>query len=788
MFLSRKLLLLSFISLLTACGGGRSSNANTTGGNTPDNIPNKRLPLFSWSPVSDATQYELGYEKIDGTAWQSIVRSPSGFNCQLGSCSYSPKNLTVGTQFRWFVKAYVVGNWQSWSVEKTATVKQTNISTGGGNGGASNSGDKQAPTTPTNLKKDKVKADSVSFTWNKSTDNLKVTAYNIYRNGNYLSFTEKSSFKDQTVKPDTSYKYQVKAVDAAGNESAASNSLSVRTEKLGIISIKEPAGIYNTAKNVLQVAVKTISGSGACKIGQYDGCTFGQVLNDLNWQDDFKPEVRAEFSTEDGFNAEATIRQRGGYTRFNPMKSFRVKLEKGSNGKKTYWQGERKIQLLKSFDDITRVKHKLSYDLFAEVDHLPSMRSQFVRLKVKDKGSFNFSRNPSYSPQSSYKETDMGLYLQVEYFGKEYLARRNWRKGSNIYKADNFAFEWDSATQAALSVDEKGKPYDEKAFEKLLDIKSGKDHRELTNFMEAIHDDSNDFNTDVLGKYLDRDNYITWLAINILTANNDTARHNYYLYNPKGTSKFYFVPWDYDFAYNGSDVTYMVAGKAVKTEKPPYWYTHASRWGNDLHGRFLKSSNNLAALKQRVIVLKQSIFSNTNIKAKLASYKSAIAYYVTNDVDDQWDIYHQSSESARIAAYGKELDALAGNVEKNYSNFLKYFNSPMQFYMEPALVTGGEFYITWDDSVSLQGNSVSYDVIISTSPHFNRSDIVEENVGISGHKLRISWAHSSGQFFVKVIARDSQGNWQGAGNDYDVTDASGTILYKLRGIESFNVN
>ena len=691
MILLRKLTILGLVALLTACGSGSGSSGSN---DAQDDKPIKNNSLFKWSPVSGATQYELGFEKVDGSSWQSVVKSASFFNCQSGLCSFSPKKIVVGTQFRWFVKAHVAGKWQEWSEGEQVTVSKNN---------------NDQPNEDTN-------------------------------------------------------------------------------KQPSLFGIKEPKGIYDTNNSVLTLSVKILSGAGACTQDQYDGCTFGQVLNDIHWKDDFKPEVKAEFTTEDGFHATATIRQRGGHTRFNPMKSFRVKLEKGSNGGKVYWQGERKIQLLKSFDDLTRVRHKLSYDLFSEVDHLPSMRSQFVRLKVKDKGLFSFERTPSYSSQSSYKETDMGLYLHVEYFGKEYLARRKWKKGSGIYKANDFAFDWDSDTQDALSVDAKGKPYDEKSFEKLLEIKSGKDHRELINFMEAIHDYSNDFNTDVLGKYLDRDNYITWLAVNILTANNDTVRHNYYLYNPKGTSKFYFVPWDYDFAYNGPDIAYSSSGRISMPEKPPYWYTHASRWGNDLHGRFLEDSSNLAALKKRVRALKQSVFTKSNIKTKLARYKSAIASYVTSDLDDQWDIYYQSSESARIAAYGKELDALANNVETNYTNFLKYFNSPMRFYMNTVKISEERFSLSWGEAVSLQGNNVSYDLIISETPQFNSSDIIEEITGITSLKHRMYWSHSSGQYFVQVIARDSQGNWQAPSNDYDVTDDYGTVLYKLHGVDTFTVD
>ena len=62
----------------------------------------------------------------------------------------------------------------------------------------------------------------VNLSWNASTDNVGVTGYRIYRNGQFLTSPTGTgtSFTDLTVAPASTYTYQVTAIDAAGNESA----------------------------------------------------------------------------------------------------------------------------------------------------------------------------------------------------------------------------------------------------------------------------------------------------------------------------------------------------------------------------------------------------------------------------------------------------------------------------------------------------------------------------------------------------------------------------------------
>ncbi len=92
-------------------------------------------------------------------------------------------------------------------------------------------GDTEPPTAPTNLTATNVQANQVTLNWNASTDNVGVTAYDIYRDSTKIDEVGGSTttYQDTTVVPDTTYAYFVRARDAAGNESPQSNTINVTT-------------------------------------------------------------------------------------------------------------------------------------------------------------------------------------------------------------------------------------------------------------------------------------------------------------------------------------------------------------------------------------------------------------------------------------------------------------------------------------------------------------------------------------------------------------------------------
>ncbi|MEI0737602.1 fibronectin type III domain-containing protein [Paenibacillus sp. JTLBN-2024] len=72
---------------------------------------------------------------------------------------------------------------------------------------------------------------SVSLSWNAATDNVGVTGYRIYKGLRLPDpFPERSlNYTVTGLNPDTAYTFTVRAIDAAGNESANSNAVTATT-------------------------------------------------------------------------------------------------------------------------------------------------------------------------------------------------------------------------------------------------------------------------------------------------------------------------------------------------------------------------------------------------------------------------------------------------------------------------------------------------------------------------------------------------------------------------------
>jgi chitodextrinase len=89
--------------------------------------------------------------------------------------------------------------------------------------------DTQAPSTPTGLKADTVTATSAALSWTASTDDFGVAGYRVFRDGTQVGQVSTASFTDTGLTTGNSYSYTVKAFDAAGNVSAASDAKTVTT-------------------------------------------------------------------------------------------------------------------------------------------------------------------------------------------------------------------------------------------------------------------------------------------------------------------------------------------------------------------------------------------------------------------------------------------------------------------------------------------------------------------------------------------------------------------------------
>jgi len=106
-------------------------------------------------------------------------------------------------------------------------------------------GDVTPPTVPTNLTSSAKTSTTVSLSWTASTDDVDVTGYDVYKGAELAGSTTTTSYIVTGLTPGTLYTFTVKAKDAAGNQSAASSGLSVRTTASDpVVPIGQPVTLY----------------------------------------------------------------------------------------------------------------------------------------------------------------------------------------------------------------------------------------------------------------------------------------------------------------------------------------------------------------------------------------------------------------------------------------------------------------------------------------------------------------------------------------------------------------
>ena len=96
---------------------------------------------------------------------------------------------------------------------------------GGGGGGSSPpppAADAIAPSIPTAVSLEALPGKLINITWAASSDNMGVSGYDVYRDGQVVGSTTGTTYADSGVDPDVDYCYTIAARDAAGNSSGQS--------------------------------------------------------------------------------------------------------------------------------------------------------------------------------------------------------------------------------------------------------------------------------------------------------------------------------------------------------------------------------------------------------------------------------------------------------------------------------------------------------------------------------------------------------------------------------------
>ena len=219
-----------------------SAFSNIANATTPDTIaPTAPTNLVSPSKTSSTVTltWTAATDNIGVTGY-NIYRNGGTTPVNTGAVTgltFTDSGLTQLTGYTYVVKAYdAAGNVSPAS----STLSVTTV-------------DGLPPTAPT-VSTSAQTYTGITLNWTASTDNVGVTGYSVYRNGVYVAATAGTvyTFTDAGLTPNTTYTYTVKAYDAAGNYSVASNSLAVKTVQdtvapAKVTGVKGTSGSKNSA-------------------------------------------------------------------------------------------------------------------------------------------------------------------------------------------------------------------------------------------------------------------------------------------------------------------------------------------------------------------------------------------------------------------------------------------------------------------------------------------------------------------------------------------------------------
>jgi serine protease len=113
--------------------------------------------------------------------------------------------------------------------------------------------DTVAPTVPTGLTAVAASASQINLSWKTATDNVGIAAYKVYRNGTLIATLGKvTSYSNSGLTPATTYSYAVQACDGAGNCSAKTVAVSVKTSA-DTVAPTVPTGLTAVAASTSQI-------------------------------------------------------------------------------------------------------------------------------------------------------------------------------------------------------------------------------------------------------------------------------------------------------------------------------------------------------------------------------------------------------------------------------------------------------------------------------------------------------------------------------------------------------
>ena len=168
------------------------------------------------------------------------------------------------------------------------------------------------PTVPVNLIATTVSANQINLRWNKSTDDICVAGYEVYRDG-YLVDTVAAAittYSDTGLSANTSYSYTILAYDTTGNCSVKCKPVVATTKQLSRINLALGKIVTTDSEENWNPATKGNDGNLTTRWCADDGsfnhwwevdlgANYNLTGTEVNWEKNKAYKYKIEVSTDD---------------------------------------------------------------------------------------------------------------------------------------------------------------------------------------------------------------------------------------------------------------------------------------------------------------------------------------------------------------------------------------------------------------------------------------------------------------------------------------------------------
>jgi len=467
-----------------------------------------------------------------------------------------------------------------------------------------------------------------------------------------------------------------------------------------------------------------------------------------------------------------TIRVRGNSSRGHSTKSFKIRLTE--QGAEIF--GADSLNINKHMADTTRTANKACMDLMQFVQQgFLSLDTKFIHLYINDVNEDG--------TETGFQ--DQGLYTYAEQPNEDFLVNHGLDPNGSVYKPIEFEFRLHEEVRT-----EDDPLYDEELFHSIIKPMANPDHNKLKDMLEAVNNYSLNFG-EVMDKYFDEENYLTWMAFNILLGNQDVLAHNFLLYSPSNSDKWYFFPWDFDGSLSYFEIEEF--GTLNYQTFGIHYY-----WTIPLHQRYFRIEGNIEKLNNKMDEIIQTVLNETNVTYVQEKSISIIEPFFLKGADTQLNInfYNKRGKTKGtlllrmddpgaylVEEIAEEINLWYDTIMNNYARYYLNLNNPTSGHIQQPVYENGNWVFRWDPSYDFQNELITYEFILATDYEFK--NVVVQETGLTSSIMLVEELPEE-HLFYQYIAYDSSGNVQYPLNLLIQENEEGEEIFRLLGAGYYN--